>query len=90
MIPGQVVALESSDIHRTGDLLEGLSFLLDIQTYGNQLNLIVSGEMEEAEQAISECLTAEQIEIKRMESASIRMEEAFIYLVKAAREEVEA
>ena len=81
---------ETDDIRRSDELLADLPFLLDIQTYGDQLNLIVSGPLEAAKTSVRDRLAAQNITIRRLETTAIRMEEAFIYLVRTAREEVGA
>ncbi len=61
--------------------------VLETQTYGNQLNLIVSGDMAAARQFIVDRLMAAQITFDRLEPIPVRMEEAFIYLVSQARQQ---
>lgn len=89
-IPGQVIALENSSIRQSATLLLDLPFLIDLQTYGDQLNLIVSGDLEAAQRTIRQRLDSEGISVKRLEKTPIRMEEAFIYLVSQAKQEVNA
>jgi ABC-2 type transport system ATP-binding protein len=86
MIPGSVIAIQNNDIRHLKTVIEELPFLLDIQTYGDQLNLIVSGDAEVAKQNIQAHLSAEDVKLTRLETIPIRMEEAFIYLVSKARE----
>jgi ABC-2 type transport system ATP-binding protein len=86
-IPGTVLALECDNIRQSQILLKDLPFLLDMQTYGDQLNLIISGDVGSAQQAIKEKLHETQINVKRLDVVTIRMEEAFIYLVGQARKE---
>jgi ABC-2 type transport system ATP-binding protein len=88
-IPGHVLAVQNDNIRVLQDALQGLPCLLEIQTYGDQLSLIVSGEIEAAKQAVHDRLTAQHIDPVRLEAVPIRMEEAFIYLVNKAREEEE-
>jgi ABC-2 type transport system ATP-binding protein len=90
MIPGTVLALACDDIRRARELLAPLPFVLDVQTYGDQLNVIVSADVNAAQHRTKEKLTAEQINITRLQATPIRMEEAFIYLVNQAREEMNA
>ena len=85
MIPGSVIAIQNHDIRHLKTVLQGLPFMLDIQTYGDQLNLIVSGDVEAAKHNIQEHLSTQHLSLTRLETISVRMEEAFIYLVSKAR-----
>lgn len=89
-VPGQVLALQANDIRAAEEALRALPMMLDVQTYGDQLNLIVEGELDIAEQAIREALAAQQNAVQRMESVPVRMEEAFIYLINQAKQEAAA
>jgi ABC-2 type transport system ATP-binding protein len=90
MVPGRVIALETGDMRHAMSPLRDLPFVIDLQTYGNQLNIIISGDLDDAQQTIRRRLTEEEIAITRLETTSVRMEEAFIYLVSQARKEAEA
>lgn len=85
-VPGKVVVLETSDNHRAHKLLEDGILILDIQTYGEQLNLVMQSDTPHVLDAIRQRLDG--ITIKRLEPTPIRMEEAFIYLVNRAEREV--
>lgn len=85
-IPGSVIAIQNQDIRHLKTAIDGLPFVLDIQTYGDQLNLIVSGDVEAAKHRIQSHLSEKAINLTRLETVPIRMEEAFIYLVSKARE----
>lgn len=82
-VPGSVLALTSSDNRRAESLLRDLPGLVDIQTYGNLLNLIVK-DQEAARAAIPDFLSSANIAVEAIRDAPIRMEEAFIYLVTLA------
>jgi ABC-2 type transport system ATP-binding protein len=79
-VPGAVLALTSSDNVQAEQLLQGLAGLIDIQTYGNLLNLIVA-DPEAAYGAIAGRLANAGVTIHSLQEAPLRMEEAFIYLV---------
>lgn len=89
-IPGSVLALETHDIGGAKAAVRDLPFMLDVQTYGSQLNLIVTGDVETARADVRRRLEDAGQAIERLEPASMRMEEAFIYLVNQARGEVVA
>jgi ABC-2 type transport system ATP-binding protein len=80
-VPGQVLALRGTDVRAATQCLHGLPCLLETQTYGDQLNLIVSGDRQAVEQAVKDRLAAARLPFERLEPVSVRMEEAFIYLV---------
>jgi ABC-2 type transport system ATP-binding protein len=85
-VPGQVLALRGADVRMAQAALEGLPGLLDAQTYGNQLNLIVQGDVDDAAQRVRERLAGSNLAVESLEPVPVRMEEAFIYLVSAARQ----
>lgn len=80
-VPGSVIAVQNDDIKMLRAALKDLPFIIQVQTYGDQLNVIVSDQPEEAKRTIRTHLEEQGIQIKRLEVVSIRMEEAFIYLV---------
>lgn len=84
-VPGQVLALNSDAIREAEQHLEGLETVIDVQTYGDQLNIIVSGDRDDAAYHIREHLSAQGITIQRLEGVPMQMEEAFIYLIKQAK-----
>lgn len=86
-VPGSVLALESSDNRGAAHILKRLPGMIDLQTYGEQLNIIVR-DREEARSAIMDLLKGEGITVQKLENAPVRMEEAFIYLVNQAEGEV--
>lgn len=82
-VNGEVLALTSSDNHEAETLLHDLDGLIDIQTYGNLLNVIVTNR-DTARDAIRQRLEQHDIQIESLVDAPIRMEEAFIYLINHA------
>jgi ABC-2 type transport system ATP-binding protein len=86
-IPGTVLALHTSAMAQAREALADLPGLLDLQTYGDQLNLIVEQDGDTMQQAVRERLDAHAIPIDHLTPMPMRMEEAFIYLVNSARQE---
>lgn len=84
-IPGKVLAVKGIDMRRAEKTLRGLPDLIDMQTYGDQLNLIVSGDIEVVKATVLEILHADGLSNASFETMPIRMEEAFIYLVNAEK-----
>jgi hypothetical protein len=87
MIPGKVLAVEGENVHRLAHTLGEIPSVMEVQTYGDQLNLIISGEVEQARKTIQERLAQHQAEALRIEEVPVRMEEAFIYLVNRERQQ---
>jgi hypothetical protein len=85
-VPGQVLALRCADVRAAQATLEGLPGLLEVQTYGNQLTLIVQGDVGGMAQRVRERLADSGLAVESLEPVPVRMEEAFIYLVSAARQ----
>ncbi len=86
-VPGSVLSLRGVDIHAAERALQGLDGLIDIQTYGDQLNLIVSGDAERLQADVSLRLEGAGLTGAAFDHLPISMEEAFIYLVTAAKGE---
>ncbi len=87
MVPGQVIALEVNDLRAAQQVLASIPGILNMQTYGNRLNLIVQDDdLEAFQQHIHRQLTENLLEVARIERTVLRMEEAFIYFVNQARQ----
>lgn len=84
-IPGQVLNLKCTDTRRANQVLRDIAGLLDLQTYGDQLNIIIETDLTTAEEAIRQQLNTAGIEIQSLTHGQVRMEEAFIYLVNQAQ-----
>ncbi len=82
-IPGDVLALTSSDNRHAADLLRDQPAVIDLQTYGQLLNLIVK-DRNTARPQLQALLEGGGIQVQHLEDAPMRMEEAFIYLVNHA------
>jgi hypothetical protein len=80
MVPGQLIALWTSDMRRAKEIVSDLDGVLEVQTYGDQLRLFVedAGDMNGH---IQSALSAADIDILEMRRTQPRMEEAFISLI---------
>ncbi len=86
-VPGSVLSIRGVDIHAAERALQGLDGLIDIQTYGDQLNLIVNGDADRLQQDALQRLTQAGLSGAAFDAQPVSMEEAFIYLVNRARGE---
>ena len=84
-VPGSVLSVRGVDIHRAERALQGLDGLIDIQTYGDQLNLIVNGDAAQLQAETSRRLEQAGVAGAVFDTLPVSMEEAFIYLVSAAK-----
>jgi ABC-2 type transport system ATP-binding protein len=80
MLPGKVLALRADDLLLAEKLLKTWDGALDVQPYGDVLNIIVKEEMQDTD--IEARLTAEGIHITSLRPTPPRLEEAFIYFVR--------
>lgn len=86
-VPGSVLSIRGVNTHQAERTLEGLDGSIDIQTYGDQLNLIVSGSPDRLQAECLRRLEAAGLTGAAFDTLPVSMEEAFIYLVNAARGE---
>lgn len=86
-VPGSVLSVRGVNIRDAALALEGLDGLIDIQTYGDQLNLIVSGDAPHVEAAAAQRLERAGLSGAAYNTLPVSMEEAFIYLVTTAKGE---
>ena len=84
-IPGTVLSLRDVDIRVAQRALQGIEGLLDIQMYGDQLNLIVKGDANQFKAESARRLEQAGLGKPAFEIVPVSMEEAFIYLVEAAK-----
>ena len=84
-VPGHVLNLKCEDTRRADQVLQHMAGILDIQTYGDQLNIITESDFATAEETIRQKLATASIEVYSLAHGQIRMEEAFIYLVNQAQ-----
>lgn len=78
-----MLSIKNVDMRRAETLLADMPDLIASQTYGDGLNLIISGDVEKAKVSAQSKLHEAGFTEAMIESMSIRMEEAFIYLVEA-------
>ncbi len=84
-VPGSVLSVRGVNIRQAERALHGLDGLIDIQTYGDQLNLIVSGDPERLQAEAARQLEQAGLAGAAFDILPVSMEEAFIYLVNAAK-----
>ncbi|NDJ84475.1 MAG: ABC transporter ATP-binding protein [Chloroflexi bacterium] len=82
---GEVVTLEAKDMRAARRVLEEVKSILDLQPYGNRLNIIYDAEEAGAIDHIRTALEDANIAITSLKSVPMRMEEAFTYLVNQHR-----
>lgn len=80
MLPGTVYALRTQDLLAAEQSLQDADGVLDIQPYGDVLNLIVANE--EVIPMLEHTLAAANVEVGSLRPTPPRMEEAFIYFVR--------
>jgi ABC-2 type transport system ATP-binding protein len=79
-LPGVVLALRADDLIRAEDVLKTVDSVIDIQPYGDVLNMIVSDQ--NLQSSIEQQLTAAGVNVQSIRLAPPRLEETFIYFVK--------
>jgi ABC-2 type transport system ATP-binding protein len=80
MLPGSVLALRGDNLLRAEDVLKDIDGVLDVQPYGDVLNVIV--EDETLRPALHDRLTAAGVTVHSLRPTPPRLEEAFIYFVR--------
>jgi len=80
-IKGELIELKPDDWHRAYDLLVDLPGILEVQTYGELLHLLVDSAGERLPE-IENCLHKNNIGYEGIRKAPARMEEAFISLIQ--------
>jgi ABC-2 type transport system ATP-binding protein len=80
-LQGDVIAIWPSDVRRAREALSGNKGILEVQTYGDQLRLLVD-RAEALMDEIRATLTRAGIDVCRMNKSPVRMEEAFISLIQ--------
>jgi len=80
-IPGEVVEVRLESWQEARTTLEGMPGVLEIQTYGESLHILVdSADQRLAE--IQDALDSQAVDYRSLRRASARMEEAFISLIR--------
>ncbi len=85
MVPGELIALWTSDRRRAREQISGIDGVLEVQTYGDQLRILVE-DAQGISDDIRSTLLAAEIDILDMRRTQPRMEEAFISLISQQRE----
>ena len=92
MVPGQLIALWTSDMRRAKEIVSDLDGVLEVQTYGDQLRIFINeGFFEDGRDLnghLQSTLSAANIEILEMRRTQPRMEEAFISLISSQQSAV--
>jgi ABC-2 type transport system ATP-binding protein len=79
-LPGQIVELRPADWRAARQAVVGLPGLLQVQTYGERLHLIVD-DAERRMPQVRQALAAAQVEFEDMHVTQPQMEQAFISLI---------
>ncbi len=85
MVPGHLLEFKPSKFEPARDLVNGMTGILEVQTYGAMLHIFVD-QVEKRRRQIEEALSTQSIEWSGMRVIEPRMEEAFISLVKHQEE----
>ena len=80
MLPGNVLALQADNRLEAKEVLRKLDSVLDIQPYGNVLNIIVKKDTRSAD--IETHLLSENIQVYSLRPTPPRLEETFIFFVQ--------
>ncbi|MBN1642939.1 MAG: ABC transporter ATP-binding protein [Anaerolineae bacterium] len=86
MVPGQLLACTPSDLARAEQVVAGLPGTLEVQTYGAALHVFVD-RAAQRQTEIETALRAAGVSCRDMHKAEVRMEEAFIHLIRRQRRE---
>jgi len=85
LLPGVVYALRADDLLRAERILKTNASVLDVQPYGDILNIIVPDESHHRQ--LKEQLSQHDITIHSLRPTPPRLEEVFIYLVRQYRKD---
>jgi len=85
MVPGQLLEFTPSNFVPAERLVSGLEGVLEVQTYGSMLHVFVDDARRRQVQ-IEAALAAQGITCRGMREIEVRMEEAFISLIRRQRE----
>ncbi len=81
MVPGRLLEFTPSDFERAVSLVGALEGVLEVQTYGLMLHVFVD-DVAQRRHEIQAALSAQDITCARMREIEVRMEEAFISLIR--------
>lgn len=85
-VEGELLELHTGDWQAACDALSGLPGVLEVQTYGRKLHLLVDSRRKRMRQ-IERALRAASVRVEDLQPGQARMEEAFISLIRRMREE---
>jgi hypothetical protein len=85
LVPGRLFEFTPSDFDRAMALVTGLEGVLEVQAYGLMLHVFVDA-IATRQQGIQSALSAQGITCQGMREIEPGMEEAFISLVRRARD----
>jgi ABC-2 type transport system ATP-binding protein len=88
-LPGELIELRPADWRTARAMVAEFPGVLQVQTYGESLHLIVDSAAERLPQ-IKSALEANEIRFRSLRSAPARMEEAFISLIHRIETEQES
>jgi len=88
MLPGHLLELTPSDFAKARPMVEALPGILEVQTYGNKLHLFVD-DVAERQPQVESALAAAGIGHNEIREIEVRMEEAYISLVRRERSNAE-
>jgi drug efflux transport system ATP-binding protein len=80
-IPGELVAIQTDDWQPAIGLLDALPYVLEVQTYGDSLHVLVDSARRRIPD-IKKAFHKQGLEYREIRQAPPRMEEAFISLIK--------
>jgi ABC-2 type transport system ATP-binding protein len=80
MLPGDVLALRADDLNRAAAALANMARVIDVQSYGDRLSVIVERANGTAD--LEQGLAQAGVHITDLRPAPPRLEEAFIYFVQ--------
>jgi len=83
MLPGIVLALRADDLLLAEKVIAALDGVIDVQPYGDVLNIIVPDESFQS--PITTALSEAHVTVNSLSPAPPRLEEVFIYFVRQYR-----
>jgi ABC-2 type transport system ATP-binding protein len=86
MVPGRLLEFAPSDLGRAAPLVGALEGVLEVQTYGLMLHAFVD-DPARRQREIQAALAAQDIACQGMREIEVRMEQAFISLIRGQKDE---
>jgi ABC-2 type transport system ATP-binding protein len=85
MVPGRLLEFAPADLGRAAPLVNRLEGVLEVQTYGLMLHVFVD-DPARRQREIQAALTAQDIACQGMREIEVRMEQAFISLIRRQKD----